>query len=428
MANRLKGLDSLRVILMVMIFLHHFRFYDNEIATPFEPLGSFAVTTFFMLSGFCLCLAYSDKLQQGRLSFRGVFARQTRKILPYHLTTFAICLLYTSAYTFENGKEISSQDVLTSLQNLFLLQSWNPHKEVYYSLNSVSWFLSDILFLYLCFPVLLYILRKKAAGRAVLMATVAAYLAVAFSTSGAWQEYLLYICPPFRLIDFSLGIMLYMAVKTAPKERQKDFLRNGKSDSLGRTEAIPKERQEDFLRNGKRDSLGTTKTPPGERQEQLLGNGRSGSRDLSRQGNNRAETWKRTAAVVITLAAVAVSLWFYSLLPIPLSYDALFWIPSAMTIYVLSLVNAGGGVSLTGKVTDVFSKYLAPLSMSFYMIHPMALTFMDLACQRTGMSLDYVFRIPLYLFCTLIMAWGLYLCITRFGKMSTIIKRLVIHS
>jgi peptidoglycan/LPS O-acetylase OafA/YrhL len=108
------------------------------------------------------------------------------------------------------------------LVNLALLQSWVPRSELYYSLNSVSWSLSNEIFFYSSF-IFLTMLSTKALGRLILiwLAAIifAATLGIYFDRA-SWGDgrvhYLFYINPIFRLLDFMVGMQIYRLFSARP--------------------------------------------------------------------------------------------------------------------------------------------------------------------------------------------------------------------
>jgi peptidoglycan/LPS O-acetylase OafA/YrhL len=107
--------------------------------------GPQMVTFFFVLSGFVLFLGY-----QGReLVFRQFFLKRAIKILPLYFLAFLMSVVFRTLAGHLSFTEF--------LLNIFCLQSWFPHP---LSLNFTSWFVSDLLFFYCVFPLILFVLKK----------------------------------------------------------------------------------------------------------------------------------------------------------------------------------------------------------------------------------------------------------------------------
>jgi peptidoglycan/LPS O-acetylase OafA/YrhL len=118
--------------------------------------------------------------------------RRLRKIYPLHL----LCLLFFLV--------VSRSDFdLAVLLNALLLQSWVPDPNYYFSCNSVSWFLSSLLFCYLVFPLAC---RRMSVWLTLVVfsACSLAYLVVPAEKVNA----ILYVHPLVRFVDFYIGMLL----------------------------------------------------------------------------------------------------------------------------------------------------------------------------------------------------------------------------
>lgn len=111
-------------------------------------LGLSGVQFFFILSGFVL--VWSARPQDTRWGF---WRRRLAKIYPNHLVMWAVVLLV--GYWLADPVNVDA-----AVQNLFLVQAWNPTPGYFYSVNTVSWSLSCELFFYFCLPFVLPALRR----------------------------------------------------------------------------------------------------------------------------------------------------------------------------------------------------------------------------------------------------------------------------
>ncbi len=161
------------------------------------------VAFFFVLSGFVLCQGYAERYMSGYApSYQSFMVKRFKRVFPLH---WACCLLFL---VFVGNLTVGS---LIEMRHQFMLvQSWIPVSEIYYSGNSVSWFLSDILFCYAMFPI---VVRGVFAPvrRVVPMAIVVllSYFAVVHSVSDKDMYYVLYVSPFMRLLDFVLGMFVW---------------------------------------------------------------------------------------------------------------------------------------------------------------------------------------------------------------------------
>ena len=101
------------------------------------------------------------------------------------------------------------------LPNALLLQSLIPIKGFYFSFNAVSWYLSDTMLFALVFPFIVKGLNRlgKNGKIAVLVAMLMAYSALVYLLPVENRHAILYINPLVRIVDFILGIYLYMLYK-----------------------------------------------------------------------------------------------------------------------------------------------------------------------------------------------------------------------
>jgi peptidoglycan/LPS O-acetylase OafA/YrhL len=122
----------------------------------------------------------------------------------------------------------------TLLTNITLTKSWLPLKEFFFSYNAPSWSISDEMFFYLLFPVLLPLLVKfcRSAKRIwiAVIVFIALYIGVAAMVPAEQHHYIFYINPVLRLADFVLGIMLFQ-LWNRNRSRMKDI-------SVGKSTAI----------------------------------------------------------------------------------------------------------------------------------------------------------------------------------------------
>lgn len=101
--------------------------------------------------------------------------------------------------------------------HIFMVQTWIPEQTFYFSLNGLSWYLSTILFCYLCFPLLLRLLIKFSTVKAAFLSLISVFIlqiSIAlisqkvFNINASDYYYLTYVCPLFRIFDFICGSLL----------------------------------------------------------------------------------------------------------------------------------------------------------------------------------------------------------------------------
>lgn len=185
----IETLQALRFIFVLMIFMSHFTYQG---ICAFDAGGDCGVSFFFILSGFVLSLGYGSRIREGTFSYGRFMQRRLWKIYPLHL----LCLLFFLVAS-------RSDFDLTVLFNALLLQSWVPDPNYYFSCNSVSWFLSSLLFCYLVFP---FAYRRMSVWLTLVVfsACVLTYFVVPEEKVNA----ILYVYPLVRFVDFYIGMLL----------------------------------------------------------------------------------------------------------------------------------------------------------------------------------------------------------------------------
>lgn len=198
----IKPLTSLRFFAILAIFLYHMD------PSRFSK-GYIGVTFFFLLSGFLLSYRYFDGFQKPKLFSPGkFFAKRISRIYPLHVIT----LLTSIPLSFDN----SALGITAArfLSNLFLVQSFIPKWDYFFTYNWVSWFLSDFMFCILMFPLFMFAFAKlRVSGKAKsLSVMLLIWLSAIFMISLGFQKdnvyWFYYISPYMRLVDFILGMLL----------------------------------------------------------------------------------------------------------------------------------------------------------------------------------------------------------------------------
>lgn len=200
----IKPLTSLRFFFALCVFLSHLSFlrnnqtYENLFDNYFSE-GFLGVSFFFILSGFILALNYREKFKNKTITLKKFYIARFARIYPLYFFT----MLASIPIVFTGYKILFS--------NLLLFQSYIPHQKYFFAYNAPSWSISDEMFFYLLFPVLIVISYKFKTIFKVLLA-VAFVLVVILLNNLLPEEkkhYWLYISPFVRVFDFILGILLF---------------------------------------------------------------------------------------------------------------------------------------------------------------------------------------------------------------------------
>ncbi|PQP03267.1 hypothetical protein C5612_15695 [Pseudomonas frederiksbergensis] len=213
MRENLKALTSLRFFAAAAIVIHHTSWYFGYGARLGKvfPLD-LGVSFFFVLSGFVLYYAYPS-LSSTRDKARFVVSRFAR-IWPAHVVTLLLTLVFLP-HTWVTGPDEPSK-ALPMVANLFLLQSWVPLPHYFFSLNGVSWSISTELFFYAMFPLLIWNWERTKWAK-LGAAAVMAWACVAWAKASGVPllgntnilsiDGLVFIFPPARLLEFSIGVL-----------------------------------------------------------------------------------------------------------------------------------------------------------------------------------------------------------------------------
>nr|WP_275467062.1 acyltransferase [Streptomyces noursei] len=224
-SRALPSLTGMRFVAALLVFIAHvsaaWMFTDQSLnkglSTYLGMFGSLGVSFFFLLSGFVLTWSARDGDRSGRF-----WRRRLTKIYPTHFVTWVAALLLGLAA----GQALTAGQFLPGL---FLVQTWVPDPLVLNGVNSPAWSLSVELVFYLCFPVLIGLVKKIRperlwwwAGAMVLGALLVATAAEALlphvtvpSLKYGWlQFWIVYFVPVSRLFEFGLGMLLARIVMT----------------------------------------------------------------------------------------------------------------------------------------------------------------------------------------------------------------------
>ncbi len=199
----IRSIEAMRGIFVTLIFLVH---YPLDGPPTFAAGGDCGVAFFMMLSGFVMSAGYGKRLMASKGSDLSFTWRRIAKIYPLHLLCFGLALcLYDYV--------LDMATITDGVINLALLQSWVP--EATFTFNTVSWFLSDLAFFYLVFP--LIVRHRLTDRRRVITAFfvfVALYLCLIPMIPEDNATQICYIFPPARLIDFFGGMLLWRLFTT----------------------------------------------------------------------------------------------------------------------------------------------------------------------------------------------------------------------
>jgi peptidoglycan/LPS O-acetylase OafA/YrhL len=207
----INSLTSLRFFAALMIYCSHLyvlSLADNRfVVALYKEVfyeGYLAVTFFFMLSGFVLTYGYKERFLSGAVAKKYFYISRLARIYPLHFLT--LLLAFPLWYSFF-AEHVQKALVFLGC-NLLLMQSFIPMQQCYYFLNEPAWALSNEIFFYGCFPLLISTVTRMSlkciSGLVLLLALCVGLLAVWLHN----HTWLFYINPLFRIYDFFVGIVL----------------------------------------------------------------------------------------------------------------------------------------------------------------------------------------------------------------------------
>ena len=291
----IKSLQSIRFVFALMVFLHHS-------VIPITALGAFPVSFFLILSGFVLMKGTNGGLEDYN-QFCPFFLKRLKKIYPVQI----LCLLLAIGVSILINKSI---DWVSLIPNAFMVHAWIPNGRFYFSGNSVSWYLSVMVFCYAMFPFLAKWIKRW--GWRFIVSLLIVYSVVFVLLSDSYVHKLLYVNPLFRVCDFCLGIWLY------------HLCSNGSLDGM----------------TARLCNLTTVQ-----------------------------KTIIEMALFFVSLVFILLSLKVEK----RFAYACFWWVPSLLIIYLMSSFNNNGGL-ITKFLNKKCLVFLGSLSFVFYMLHIQVLT------------------------------------------------------
>ncbi|MFF0622216.1 acyltransferase family protein [Streptomyces sp. NPDC004296] len=222
----LRSLTGLRFLATLPVFLTHAAFEgvfsDAKLSWGFlDGMGSIGYTSvsfFFVLSGFVITWSFRPTD-----TARKFWRRRLFRVFPNHLAAYAFAMVLIASVGL-------SVELLPSITQVFLVQSWVDDPAFTDTGNSVSWSLAvDVLF-YALFPALLVLVNKIKPGRLWLWAAGAVLCVVAVPTIAltalpdtpkmplggvsVTQYWFTYFFPAFRMLECVLGMLMARIVLT----------------------------------------------------------------------------------------------------------------------------------------------------------------------------------------------------------------------
>lgn len=203
--KKIAALQSLRALAFLEIFLAHCG------VSPY--MGALGVSIFIVLSGFCMAINYIPRIDTMPETLRGSVRFAVSKVKKLYL----LHVIMTLCAVALRGVPQSVPDVLRLVINILLLQSLFPSSSVYFAYNGIAWYLSTYMFICLAAPFILRRISAASGKRLAIYASVSACVmlipaallsALRVPVGDDFAKWFTYICPAYRLLDFTLGAIL----------------------------------------------------------------------------------------------------------------------------------------------------------------------------------------------------------------------------
>lgn len=208
----IKSLQGLRALAMIAIFLFH---------SGFIPNGIFPVTFFFILSGFVVYYNYSTKIDNATI-IEGIKwgMVKIKKLYPIHILTFIMSIFIRWAWVVKNT---IGELILMGIVNVTLMQSIVQKYSL--TFNSASWYLSTTLICYLVALFLISKLKKINYNISFLILILFIELILALVVPNIIQDYnyVLYISPYVRVLDFFIGMIIAKLYIEGDCEKKRNY-------------------------------------------------------------------------------------------------------------------------------------------------------------------------------------------------------------
>ena len=192
----IRTINGWRAVFALMIVLFHVG------VAGLEEMTWAGVSFFLMASGFLLAMKHRFQQLDGP-SYRQFAWRHAAKLYPLHWLALAMWIVGLALIG------ILAVEPVSLVLNATLLQSWSLTHSIYFSYNKFSWFLSTLLFCYLCYPLLArWFMPLRLRYKAIILAVAALVVIAVLAGSDDYDRTALYVFPPVRIIDFIIGMAL----------------------------------------------------------------------------------------------------------------------------------------------------------------------------------------------------------------------------
>lgn len=228
-ATRLPSLTGLRFAAALLVFgVHAYSFIPvgglaRDLGHLLLDPGDLGVSFFFVLSGFVLTWAVRGG--PGPAPGRGLgrfLAGRFLRIYPAYVVALALAVggKWVGDLVDPAGNRMNQVNGHNLGTSLFLVQAWYPDEITYLGINPVAWSLSCEVAFYAAFPLLHLLLRRlptaalRVAAVGFVLAGLLMPLVAHLFVAPAHQRWFVYVLPATRAVEFTLGIVLALLVRS----------------------------------------------------------------------------------------------------------------------------------------------------------------------------------------------------------------------
>lgn len=214
------GIKGIACFIIAFFFHHGINGFGGRALRYIASIGDWCVELFFIVSGFCMAMAYKNKICS--MSASEYILRRTRKIMPlYWITAVVAFLIYqlclTQSEQIINVAGCFDADVSTLFFAVFGMKTgWITGAGMY---NGPAWFVCVLL---LCYLIYYLIAKTQKYGKEHYIFLVFLWLIIGLT--GSIHQYnvpFLYDCTCRGYIGFSMGLLLYEIYFIIPKTNVK---------------------------------------------------------------------------------------------------------------------------------------------------------------------------------------------------------------
>lgn len=220
--TKIEELESIRGLAILLVVFYHMRYTYTKLDIAIINNGYLMVELFFVLSGFVIYNAYSEKIRCTKDLYRFQFLRFAR-LYPVHLVFLGAFLIIEIAKYFAATKLIAlnvastpfGQNSLWALiQQIFLIQAVIPNDV--FTFNHPAWAISALFYTYLIFGLLMLFFKRLSVHFFGIMILASLLMLTTHTTLGFDQ---LLRC----IAGFFLGCLTAIVIKTV-KIRLSNYL------------------------------------------------------------------------------------------------------------------------------------------------------------------------------------------------------------